>query len=401
MLSLRDPKFARDPYETYADLRRSAPIARVRVSRTEEAFLVTRYPDVAAALRHPALSNDVRVLGGWRPALYDRLLPHSYRVLHDSLYTSDNLPHRRLSRLARAVINPQTFATLVAPAERTAANLLEEVAHRDEIDLVHEVALQMPVRVICDLLDFPESDRPRCLRWSQRFLAAASTNPVVLWRNTRFAREVTDHLQPLVRTRRARGGDDLISLLSRVEIEGDRFSDDEVVSLVFLLLVAGHETTINLIANGALTLFQNPEAADRLRDEPEIAELAVEEVLRLTNPVAHAFTRYSSAEIELGGATIPARRRVIAALASANRDEQVFADPTRFVIDRQPNRHLAFGLGAHHCLGAPLARLEGQVVLPMFLRRFPQARLAAPNSPPEWRPAAGTRRLLRLPVKLR
>lgn len=400
LVDLRDPNFARDPYPTYELLRHTAPVVRTRVSRSESAWLVTRYPEVADALRHPDLSNDVRVLGGWRPPFYDLVLPRSFRSLEESLYTSDTRAHLRLSRLARAVLTPSFFNSLSGLVERTSDELLTRVAGRPEIDVVEEIALPLPMIVICELLGLPASERGRFRDWSVRFLGTGSTNPIHLWRGARFAREVTDFLRPLVRERRQGAGTDVISTLARAEVDGDRFSDDEVMSLAFLLLVAGHETTINLIANGILSFLQAPGSMARLRAEPTLIEAAVEEVLRFSNPVAHAFTRFARNEIELGGLRIPARSRVIALLGSANRDESVFPEPTRFVIDREPNRHLSFGLGAHHCLGAPLARLEGRIVLAMFAERFPAARLANPSEPPAWRALPGTRRLMRLPVRL-
>jgi cytochrome P450 PksS len=206
------------------------------------------------------------------------------------------------------------------------------------------------------------------------------------------------YVRRLVRMKRAAPGDDLLSELVRAEDAGDRLSEDELVAMVFLLLVAGHETTVNLIGNGTLALLEHPEQLERLRDDPGLIRPAVEELLRYDGPVETATERFAREDVTVAGVTIPQGSLVLAVLASANRDERQFPDPDRLDLTREPNRHLSFGLGIHFCLGAPLARLEAQVAINALLRRAPGLRLAAPRSALLWRRGLILRGLEALPV---
>ena len=207
------------------------------------------------------------------------------------------------------------------------------------------------------------------------------------------------YLRKLVERRRADPQDDLITALIRAEEAGDKLSEDELLAMAFLLLVAGHETTVNLIASGTLALLQHPEQTETLMRDPSLAKPAVEELLRYTSPVEMATERYTREDIELAGRRIPRGELVLAVLGSANRDERHFEDPDALDLARDPNRHLAFGRGGvHHCLGAPLARMEGQIALNAFLRRFPDARLAPETL--RWRRGLFLRGLERLPLVL-
>jgi cytochrome P450 len=205
----------------------------------------------------------------------------------------------------------------------------------------------------------------------------------------------------LIERRRAEPEDDLLTALVRAEEAGDRLSEDELLAMAFLLLVAGHETTVNLIASGALALLEHPEQAEALRSDPSLTKPAVEELLRYTSPVELATERYAREDVEIAETTIPRGELVLAVLGSANRDEQHFEDPDTLDIGRDPNRHLAFGRGGvHHCLGAPLARMEGQISISALLRRFPHARLAVAPETLRWHRGLFLRGLRRLPLTL-
>jgi cytochrome P450 PksS len=210
------------------------------------------------------------------------------------------------------------------------------------------------------------------------------------------------YLRKLVEQRRANPQDDLITALIQAEEAGDKLSKDELLAMAFLLLVAGHETTVNLIASGTLTLLEHPEQTERLRGEPSLVKPAVEELLRYTSPVEMATERYAREDLEVADTTIPRGELVLAVLGSANRDERHFEDPDALDLARDPNRHLAFGRGGvHHCLGAPLARMEGQIAISAFLRRFPEARLTATRETLHWRRGLFLRGLQRLPLTLK
>ena len=206
------------------------------------------------------------------------------------------------------------------------------------------------------------------------------------------------YIRRLVASRRADPRDDLVSALVQAEEAGEQLSEDELVAMVFLLLVAGHETTVNLIGNGMLALLKNPDQMERLRADPTLIKSAVEELLRYDSPLETATERYAREDVTIAGVTIPRGGLVYAVLASANRDERQFPDPDALDITREPNRHLSFGLGPHFCLGAPLARLEGQVAIGTLLRRLPDLRLAVAPESLRWRRGLVLRGLEALPV---
>jgi cytochrome P450 PksS len=209
---------------------------------------------------------------------------------------------------------------------------------------------------------------------------------------------MTRFFNRLIALRKSHPGTDLITALVQAEEAGDRLSQDELVSMIFLLLLAGHETTVNLIGNGMLALLQHPEQLQKLRDHPELIDTAIEELLRFGNPVEHGNMRHALEDVEIGGQVIPKGSTVLLLLASANRDEQVFEKPEELDITRDPNRHLGFGFGLHYCLGAPLARLEGRIAIQKLIQRFAHLRLAIAPDRLEWRNTTAVRGLQSLPV---
>jgi cytochrome P450 PksS len=208
------------------------------------------------------------------------------------------------------------------------------------------------------------------------------------------------YTRKLIKARRAQPRDDLVSALIRAEEAGRQLSEDELVAMVVLLLVAGHETTVNLIGNGTLALLEHPDQLEKLRDDPSLIRPAVEELLRFGSPVEAATERFAREDVTIAGVTIPRGEMVLAVIASANRDERQFANPDKLDITREPNRHLAFGLGAHFCLGAALARMEGQIAIGTLLRRAPGLRLAVEPGALRWRPGLVLRGLKALPVSV-
>ena len=204
----------------------------------------------------------------------------------------------------------------------------------------------------------------------------------------------------LIKLRRKNPGDDLVSALVQAEQDGDRLNEDEMIAMIFILLLAGHETTVNLIGNGVLALLENPDQLRMLQQQPELMDSAVEELLRYTNPVEQPAPRYTLEEVELSGQKIPKGSRILLGIASANRDETVFENADKLDITRQPNKHLAFGLGIHYCLGAPLARMEGKIALQKLLARYPNMQLGVTPEAVEWRTSMAVRGLKTLPVRL-
>ncbi|MFL6246732.1 MAG: cytochrome P450 [Thermoanaerobaculia bacterium] len=376
----RDPDYASAefkaaPHEHWKILRQHAPIHRVRLRNGSKAWLITRYEDAVAVLGDPRFAKDplkAKSDGGARPPW----LPGPLRALSRNMLDLDEPDHRRLRGLVQKAFTPRVVEELRPRIEVIAAELLDAIAQRGTgtADLIAEYAGPLPVTVIAELLGVEHADRRRFHRWSKHIVAADTST----WHALRaIPAGITFilFLRKLIRKRRAAPGEDLLSRLIEVQDAGDRLSADELLAMCFLLLIAGHETTVNLIGNGVLALLEHSEQMQRLREEPALLSSAVEEMLRYGSPLQFATERYAIADVEIEGVRIPRGSLVYVVLAAANRDEQTFADPDRFDITRTPNRHLAFGHGIHYCLGAPLARLEGQIAIRRLLDRFPSIEL--------------------------
>jgi cytochrome P450 PksS len=278
--------------------------------------------------------------------------------------------------------------------QNLADEILNGLRDRRRFDLVRDYALPIPTTVIAEMLGVPASDRHRFHRWSKSIVSANPTGAGMIlaiphvWAFLRFIRR-------LIRTKRSAPGDDLLSKL--VETKDERLSEDELVAMSFLLLVAGHETTVNLIASGMLALLENPDQLERLRAEPQLIKSAVEELLRFESPLETATERFAREDVSIAGVTIPRGGLVFAAIASANRDERQFPNPDRLDIAREPNKHVSFGLGSHFCLGAPLARMEGDVAIATLLRRT-TGLTGTPRKALRWRKGRVLRGLESLPI---
>ncbi|AUX39088.1 cytochrome P450 [Sorangium cellulosum] len=397
-LDVTSARHKANPYPLYARLRAEAPVVRIRFSDGKPAWLVTRYSDVAAALKDPRLSKDpLRALSEAERKKQVPWMPWFLRPLAHNMLDQDPPVHTRLRGLVHQVFTPRRVEALRGRIEAITAELVARARARGAIDLLEELALPLPMAVICELLGIPEADRRRFRGWSNRLVSIVTGADMLratpsMWRFMRYVRA-------LIEERRRSGGDDLLAALVRAEEDGSRLTEDELLAMILLLLIAGHETTVNLIASGTLALLDHPESLDRLRREPELIKPAVEELLRFTSPVDFATERYTSAEVAFGEHVIPRGQRVYAVLGSANHDEQAFDSPERLTLDREPNRHLAFGNGIHYCVGAPLARLEAQVAFAAILRDLPGLRLSIPRESVTWKPSQILRGLTRLPVR--
>ena len=282
------------------------------------------------------------------------------------------------------------------------SELLDGLAGSTRADLVAAFALPLPLTVIAEVMGVSERDRMRFRRYVTTLLGARpSTRPTL-----RMLMRLPDVLammrllRRLIAERRVDPRDDLISRLAAPDASGDRLDDDELLAMVFVLLIAGYETTVNLIATGTLLLLRNPDQLARLREDPGLIGPAVEELLRLACPVDHASERYAREDVDVGGVTIPRGALVLVGVASANADGAQFPDAERLDLGRTENRHLSFGLGPHYCLGAPLARLEGRIAIGELVRRFPDLRLAVPPERLRWRSGILLRGLVSLPVQV-
>jgi cytochrome P450 len=396
---LTSPAFRADPYPTYARWRAESPVCRAKLPDKQTVWLVSRYDDAVTVLKDPRFANDrEKVL---TPAQAARLpwTPSVVKRLSRMMLNLDAPDHTRLRALVHKAFTPGLVANMLGRIQTLTDELLDAVQGRGHMDLIRDYALPLPATIIAEMLGVPVRDRHKFHRWSNALvLASGSKWGMLMMAHPMWA--FLHYIRKLVKVRQADPRDDLISALVQAQEGGDRLSEDEMLAMIFLLLVAGHETTLNLIGNGALALLEHPAELDRLRENPDLIKLAVEELLRYDSAVQMSYERYAREELTIAGVTISQGETVHALLGSANRDERYFERPDDLDITREPNRHLAFGQGVHYCVGAPLARLEGQIAINTLLRRFPDLRLAVPSHALRRRRGLGLRGLASLPVLL-
>ena len=395
------PEHRVDPYPAYRALRDSG---RAHWSVEQEAFFFTHYEDCLAILRHPAGSTDMDNASMTARRATAQKSPMAALDVNTMLF-SDPPDHTRLRRLVSKAFTPKSVERMLPHIAEIVDRLLDDVAARGEgeMDVVRDLAFPLPVIVIAEMLGVPLEDQEQLKPWSADL--ARSIDPVLtdetVARAGMAGMQFINYLNGLIEQRRAHPADDLLSHLIAAEDEGDRLRHEEVLVMLILLFVAGHETTQNLIGNGMLALFRHPDQLDALRgglDDAALVKNAVEEMLRFDSPV-QLTGRHMLEDVEIGGVIVPKSHTAITLLAAANRDPDVFEDPDRFDITREnAARHLSLGHGIHHCLGAPLARAEASIAIPALLRRFPD--LACAVDQPEHRDTFTLRGLVSLPVRL-
>ncbi|MGW7043572.1 cytochrome P450 family protein [Streptomyces avermitilis] len=408
-----DPaQFTADPHTRYAQLRAEHPVRRVRLPHGAAAWLVTGGDEVRTALTDSRLRNDIRHSGTWQA-------DGGFAIGRNMLQV-DPPDHTRLRRLVAGTFTHRRIQAMRPRVQRIADDLLDRVVPLGSADLVEAFSFPLPVTVICELLGVPEADREAFRAWSAHMVAA--TDPQAA---TAAGQKMTEYLAGLIDDRRhtsasapdgnrngplsargahspGEGGHDVLTALVRArDEEHGALSADELLGMAFLLLVAGHETTANLISSAVFLLLRHPDQLAALRADPALMTGAVEETLRYEPPALAVAYRYAAERLTLGGVDIPQGDPLVLSVAAANRDPAHFTDPDRFDIRRDPATtaaHLSFGHGIHHCLGAPLARLEAAIALHTLLRRCPDLRLDTEAGHPAWRPSL-LRGLDRLPVR--
>jgi cytochrome P450 len=392
-----DPQYVADPHAFYARLRETSPVQRATLPDGQTVWLLTRYAEVEAAFAHPRLVKDRRNTRlpeelARRPARHDET-----RYNRSHMLNSDPPDHTRLRRLVSKAFTPRMVEQLRPRVQAIADALLDAVAGRGEMDLIDDYAFPLPITVIAEMLGIPAADRDQFRDWSDALLTAMPPMPA-LPAAVEAAEALRQYLEARLEERRRAPTEDLITGLLQAEEAGDKLDKEELQGMFDLLLVAGYETTANLIGSGTLALLQHPDQLAKLRADPSLMPSAVEELLRFCSPVAASTPRYAAEDVTLGGAVIPKGDMVLAVIAAANRDPARFPSPDVLDITRADNKHLTFGHGIHYCLGAPLARLEGEIAFGMLLSRMPDLRLGVPPEALTWRPSLVLRGLMKLPV---
>ena len=406
-IDLSDPDYRKHGFERYEEMRAKCPVSRAIITSgqggaDEQAifnrplWLVTDYEEGSRALLDRAITVDMASVLTPEQLAQMPETPPEFQPLMRNILTVDPPEHTRLRKLVQPSFTASAIEKLRPRIQQITDQLLDAVevaaAARGEhapdrtIELISQFSYPLPITVICEMLGIPPEDREQTRQWSEDLLTART--PERMEEIGRNIGEFIAYLRELFARKREAPGDDLISQLLQVEVEGDRLTDDEILAMVFILFVAGHITTVNLISNGVYALLTHPEQAETLRRDPSLVPNAVEEILRYYGPAETTTPRFAQDDVEIGGQAIAKGEALLVVLAAADRDPARFSDPQAFDITREDaNRHIAFGKGVHACLGAPLARLEGQVALESLFRRYPELRLAVAKDEITWAPS--------------
>lgn len=384
---LARPEFKANPYPSYARLRATSPVCPTKLLG-QPTWLISRYDDAFMVFK------DERFVKDWPPRT--RWIHRVSGGLTRNMLNTDGPDHVRLRTLVHKAFTPSLVERLRERIQRACDELLDDLTANGRMDLMNGYALPLPLTIIAELLGIPAEDRSRLHSLTRSSLSASNLLGVL--RSLPDQRLTIRRFRKLIAERRREPRDDLITALVQAEEAGDKLSEHELLATMFLLLIAGYETTVNLIGSGALALLQHPEQRERLERDWALAGQAVEELLRYTSPLDMASQRFAREDVTVSGVNILQGDVVIVMVGSANHDETQFPDPEAFDIMREPNKHLAFGQGLHFCIGAPLARMEGQIALMTLFRRFPDLRLAQEPNTLRWRKSLIVRGLEKLPV---
>ena len=391
----------KDPYPLYHQLRSEDP---VHWSDVVESWIVTRYENVASVLQFsPELSSN-RILSLFQllsSNIQEQTKP-LYHHLREEMQYKDPPEHTRLRKLVNKAFTPRMIAALRPRLEQVLNEMFQDLLKQGRMDFIRDFAYPFPVIVICELLGLPPEDRDQFKHWSDditAFLEALSEDySEVAERAQASVLALQSYLSQLVAQRRQHPKDDLITALASAVEEGEKLSEKELHAMIVFLLFAGHETTTGLLGNGLLALLKHPEQLQRIRENRSLISSAVEECLRYDGSIQR-ISRLATQDFEMGGKQIQQGQRVWGMIGAANRDPLKFSEPDRFDVARQDNRHLAFGTGIHFCIGAPLARLEGEMAFNLLLDKMADIQLQEDVAP--WRKGISLRILESLPITFR
>ncbi|MEZ4672372.1 MAG: cytochrome P450 [Anaerolineae bacterium] len=390
-------KFKANPYPFYAYMRESQPLYRTKYIDGRPVWLVARYDDVLRLLKDDRLvKNRHNALLQKQPSKFEVPMPAVFRAMERNMLDLDPPDHTRLRGLVHKAFTPQLVEKMRQQVQELADQLVDSMVRKGQADIMADYALPIPLTIISEILGIPAHDQHKFHNWTTRIVSVQSPSQMifVIPALLSFAR----YMRALLEQRRTDPQDDLLTALVQAEEAGDKLSADELLAMAFLLVTAGHETTVNLIGNGTLALLENPDQLERLRQEPALIKPAIEEFVRYYSPVEIATERFASEDMTIAGVDIHKGDMVMGVIASANRDETQFPNADRLDISREPNRHLGFGQGMHYCVGAPLARLEAQVAFQTLINRLPDLRLAVKRDDIRWRSTFVIRGMESMPV---
>lgn len=390
-----DARVRANPQVIYKQMRDENPIWKGISQYENNIWFFTRYEDVVNVLKDQRFVKNARK--NLPPEIVKRYMPveedPTWAAINQHMLNLDAPDHTRVRSLVHKAFTPKRVRDLEPRIEQIAQDLLDDMITRNSGDLIEDFAFPLPITVIAEMIGVEKERRDDFRRWTQALLFGMSEDEGRL-----AVMELVQYINVLIEERRDHDTDDILSALVRLEEDGDTLSHLELISMVFLLLVAGHETTVNLIGNGMLLLMQHPEQFAQLRDNRDLMKTSIEEMLRFNGPVETTTTRFASEDIDVAGVTIPMGDIVLPSLLAANRDPAIFENPDMFDITRETNPHIAFGHGIHFCLGAPLARMEGIIAINALLDRVPHIALANDVESLEWNESLLLHGMKALPV---
>lgn len=395
-----DPSFIANPELTFRELRNISPIQQITFDDGFPIWLISTFEDVASVLRDPRFikSPDNLRTSGNEPlkGKSERDTP-AYILRRWHMLAKDPPQHTRLRNFAKKAFTPKIVAEMRPRIQQITNELIDQVCNKKRIDFIDDFAYQLPIIVIAELLGLPIEDREKIRKWSDVLIETQVTE-----KNKQLINENSEafanYLKNIFALRRKKPDNNLISAFLKLEENDDYMTEDELYAAIFLLIIAGHETTVNLISNGMYALLSHPDQFNLLKNNPELIHSAVEEMLRYNGPILTSTMRLAAEDITIKGITIKKGEGVLVLLSSANQDETKFNDSLRFDITRKKNKHLAFGYGIHFCIGAPLARLECEIAINTILNRLPNLKLDAESHSLEWRASNTIRGLKKFPV---
>ncbi|MBJ8108360.1 MULTISPECIES: cytochrome P450 family protein [Bacillus] len=395
-INLASAQFKEDAYEIYKESRKMQPILFVNEVEIGKEWLITRYEDALPLLKDNRLKKDAaNVFPQDTTNMYLSVDNSDHLTTH--MLNSDPPNHSRLRSLVQKAFTPKMITQLDGRIQRIADDLIREIERKGTLNLVDDYSFPLPIIVISEMLGIPKEDQAKFRIWSHAVIASPET-PEEIKETEKQLSEFITYLQYIVDIKRKDPKEDLVSALILAENEGHKLSAPELYSMIMLLIVAGHETTVNLITNTVLALLENPNQLQLLKDNPKLIDSAIEEGLRYYSPVEVTTARWAAEPFQIHEQTIQKGDMVVIALASANRDETIFENPDVFDITRENNRHIAFGHGSHFCLGAPLARLEAKIAITTLFNRMPALQLKGNREDIKWQGNYLMRSLEELPL---